>query len=194
MIEVEKKFQPTNEQLVKLLEAATSIKEKTMHDVYYDFPDFRIFKTGNRLRKRDNGFELKRYIPTKSGVAVAEEYIDEKLILEVLKLQQNSLEEIVKNEMQSVCDYITLRKEYRKNEFVIDVDEMDFGVGLIEIETLVENEDQIPNGEKKILDFAKSFGLEAVDLPLKTEMYLQKMRPEIYKEIFGMKEFKFKIK
>ena len=186
MIEVEKKFQPTEEQLSRLLEGAVLVKEKTMHDMYYDFPDFRIFKSGNRLRKRDSGFELKAYIPTKSGVAVAHEYTDEKSILENLKLTENkdSLGELVSKHMQVVCDFITIRKEYTKQAFVIDVDQMDFGVGVTEIEMLVETEDQISDASKKILDFAESFGMEAKKLPLKTEMYLQKTKPEIHKEIF----------
>jgi adenylate cyclase class IV len=59
MIEVEKKFQPTKEQLDALLLDAQLVKEKTQHDTYYDFPDFRLFKKGIRLRKRGTGFELK---------------------------------------------------------------------------------------------------------------------------------------
>lgn len=185
MIEVEKKFQPTEAQLQELLHGAVFIKEKTMHDVYYDFSDYRIFKAGNRLRKRDDGFELKAYIPTESGVRVAHEYTDDESILQNLKVEATSLTDLVTTQMHVVCDYKTLRKEYKKGEFVIDVDSMDFDMSVVEIEILVENENQIAEAEQKIIDLAQSIGMEIKDLPLKTGMYLQKVKPGVYQEIFG---------
>ena len=187
MIEVEKKFQPTDEQLRQLLDGAEFVAEKILHDVYYDFPDFRTFKKGNRLRKRSDGYELKVYIPTQSGVAVAREYDTEESILENLDIQVKvqSLDELVKEYMQIVCDYTTLRKEYKKNGFTIDVDEMSFGVDVTEIEKLVEHQSQINDAEKEILDFSHAIGMEAKELPLKTELYLRNVHPEIHEQIFG---------
>ncbi len=189
MIEVEKKFQPTQDQLSRLLKDAILIKEKIMHDIYYDFSDFRLFKMGKKLRKRDSGFELKVSVPTQSGVAVAYEYVDELEILRILKIEgKSSLEDVVQKNMEVLCDFKTIRKEYVKNDFIIDVDEMNFGVGVTEIELLVESENLIPGAERKILDFAKSVGIEPKELPLKTEMYLQKMKPVIHKLIFATKQ------
>ncbi|MEI8270494.1 MAG: CYTH domain-containing protein, partial [bacterium] len=59
MIEVEMRFQPTEEQLDSLLKEAVFVASVEIHDVYYDYPDFRLLKEGVRLRKRDGVFELK---------------------------------------------------------------------------------------------------------------------------------------
>ncbi len=189
MIEVEKKFQPTEAQLQALLQDAVFIKEKTMHDVYYDFSDFRIMRAGNRLRKRDDGFELKAYIPTESGVRVAHEYTDDESILKNLQINESytSVADLVQKEMHPVCDFVNTRKEYKKDEFIVDVDSMNFGMEVVEIELQVESKDQIPEAEQKILQLAESFGMEVKDLQGKTILYLQKMKPEIYQEIFGNK-------
>ena len=49
MIEVEKKFQPVEEQKEKLLEGATLISEKQVVDVYYDTPSFELAKKNKRI-------------------------------------------------------------------------------------------------------------------------------------------------
>lgn len=188
MIEVEKKFQPTEEQLQKLLIGAELVKEKEMHDVYYDFPDYRLFRRGDRLRKRNSGFELKAYhSKTESGVQVADEYEEEHLIKEKINLGEDTrtLSEIVEKDMIAVCDFNTKRTEYKKGEFVIDVDRLSFGVDLIEVEILVDSEDKIQEAEDKILTLVREFNIEVKDLPLKTGLYLQKVKPEVYQEIFG---------
>src|SRR3989338_7722720 len=67
MIEVEKKFQPTEEQLKVLLEGAEFLGEKIVHDIYYDYSDYRLLKKDVRLRNRNNFFELK--VGKSSGVS-----------------------------------------------------------------------------------------------------------------------------
>ena len=59
MIEVEKKFQPTEEELQKALEGAEFVAEKILADTFYDLPDFSYFKEAKRLRNRNGRFELK---------------------------------------------------------------------------------------------------------------------------------------
>jgi len=61
MIEVEKKFQPTQEQLQKMLEEAEFVGEVANHDIYYDYPDYRLYTTPENkcLRNRNGSFELK---------------------------------------------------------------------------------------------------------------------------------------
>lgn len=59
MIEVEKKFKPTEEQLNAMVTGAEFLCEKVLHDVYYDYPDYRMFKKDVRLRNRNGNFELK---------------------------------------------------------------------------------------------------------------------------------------
>lgn len=189
MIEVEKKFQPTEEQLQKLLQGALFIKEKIIHDVYFDFSDFRIMRVGDRLRKRDDGFERKVFISTETGMRVAHEYTDDESILKNLQINESytSVADLVQKEMHPVCDFVNTRKEYKKDEFIVDVDSMNFGMDVVEIELQVESEDQIHEAEQKILQLAQSFGMEVKDLPGKTILYLRKMKPEIYQQIFENK-------
>ena len=189
MIEVEKKFQPTKEQLENLLEGAIFLKEKSIHDVYYDFADFRLFKKDLRLRIRNSGFELKVYKPETNGrPRIADEYTSDDDIKKVLNISNEDLEKFVLDNMRVVCDFNTNRREYNKEGFTIDIDTTDFGFGVVEIEFLVENESDINMAEQKILNFAEKFKLKAVDLPLKTEAYLMEVYPEVYRKIYGDKE------
>jgi predicted adenylyl cyclase CyaB len=184
MIEVEKKFQPTEVQLQALLQAALFVKEKTMHDVYYDFPDYRLFKSGKRLRKRGDNFELKVAFITNNNVQAAHEFETEEDIKKEMQItERESLQEIVDTQLQVLADYTTIRQEYKKDEFVIDVDKMSFGVDLIEIELLVDSTDKVQEAQEKIITLISQFGIEVTDLPLKPDMYVKKMRPEIYNEI-----------
>ena len=52
MIEVEKKFRPTKEQLENLLRDCIFIKEVVNHDLVYDYPDYRLISKSIRLRRR----------------------------------------------------------------------------------------------------------------------------------------------
>ncbi len=182
MIEVERKFQPTEEQLEKLLEGAEFLGEKIIHDIYYDYPDFRFFTNQTRFRRRNNSFELK----IKKTVGAHIEIEEEEEIKKYLKAED--LEEFVKKNLILVTDYTNKRKEYKKGEFKIDFDEMDFGYRLCEIELMVEKEEEIENAQNKIINFAKEYNLELKKLPAKRMEYLRLFKPEIYKKIKGKEE------
>lgn len=64
MIEVEKRFQPTEEQLAKLLADSAFLEKKVNHDIYYDFSDNKLFKSYVKFRSRNGNFEIKN-IPSK---------------------------------------------------------------------------------------------------------------------------------
>lgn len=186
MIEVEKKFQPTKEQLEKLLSEAEFLNEKEVHDVYYDFPDFRLRKKEILLRKRGEKFELKVYKPEVKGQSrIADEYYLEDEIKERIGVLNGSLKSIIETQMDVLCDFKTLRKKYSRESFVIDIDKTDYGFEVIEIEKEAVSEDMISKVNQEILEFAGKYGIEVKDLPLKTEAYLMTKRPEVYKEIFG---------
>ena len=59
MIEVEKRFFYTEEQLAALIEDAQFVSVKVNHDIYYDHPDYRLISKNIRLRSRNGVFELK---------------------------------------------------------------------------------------------------------------------------------------
>mgnify|MGYP003423159513 FL=1 len=185
MIEVEKKTQPTEEQLKALLEGAEFVKEKIINDIYYDLPDYSLFKKDIRLRKRGTSFELKGYLSSSdsNSTRVAKEIDNEIEIKKYLNLSGNdSLEEIIEKNFISLCKYTTKRREYKKEGFVIDVDETDFGYNMTEIELEVEEDEaKIKEAEEKLLIFAKKYDLEILDLPIKPDEYLRRLKPEVYK-------------
>lgn len=180
MIEVEKKFQPTSEQLEKLLSGAEFLGEKTIHDLYYDYPDYRMFKKDDRLRDRSGSFELK--VSVKGGVAYE---IDNEEEIKKYFGTEMDLKEFINQNLISFIDYTTYRKKYIKDGFSIDVDQMSFGDLFVEIELLVESEDSINEAENKILEISKSFGMEPKGPFVKREAYFTKVKPELYETLFG---------
>ena len=188
MIEVEKKFQPVEEQKEKLLEGATLISEKQVVDVYYDTPSFELAKKNMWLRNRDDSWELKIYL----NKDIAEEIIDETEILKRINRENFSqFADFAKEELSILGKILTNRKKYHKEGFILDFDETDFGVNKLDIELqLLDNstEDEIKEAQEKILRFTSQFGIPEVELPLKPIMYLEKMRPDIFRKIFGADE------
>ncbi|MFZ2072477.1 MAG: CYTH domain-containing protein [Minisyncoccia bacterium] len=179
MIEVEKKFQPTKKELEKLLEKAEFLGEKINHDVYYDYPDYRLIKNRIRLRIRNNLFELK--IGKDSGIS--EEIDDEEKIKDFFKTEL-SIKEFIKKNLILFIEYKTKRNKYKKGQFVIDIDKCDFGYEVVEIEKLIETEDKIKETEDQINMFAVENGLSFKTIDSKRNAYLKKMKPDVYLKIF----------
>jgi predicted adenylyl cyclase CyaB len=177
MIEVEKKFQPTEEQLKALLKDADFICDKINHDIYYDYGDYKLMKERVRLRNRNGNFELK--LGQSRGVNI--EIENKKEIEDYFKT--NNLEEFIKQNFVVIIEYTTKRTEYRKGEFIIDVDRIDFGFNLCEIELMVKNEDEVKEAKDKIKNFAKEYGWEITKILPKGLEYLRIFKPEIYKEL-----------
>ena len=190
MIEVEKKFQPTQEQKAKLLEGATFVSEKQVVDVYYDTSAFELAKKNMWLRNRNNTWELKVYINDNT----AEEIINEEDILNKLNfLKYQDFNKLLEEKLVILGKILTERKKYIKQEFILDFDETDFGLSKLDIELQVQNENEISNAEKNILDFTNQYDMNEVKLEIKPLLYLKKMRPEIYSKInmkFENKELK----
>ena len=180
MIEVEKKFQPTAEQLAKLLDGAEFLGEVELHDLYFDFPDLRLIKNDIRLRKRNDGCELK----IGAGNGIAQELETEQDIQKYFGIDM-SVHDFVGENMIEVINFKNNRKKYKKDGFTIDVDSMDFGYQLVEIELLVADESGIAGAEEKINVYVASFGIEKKKLPQKREEYFRLKKPEIYRELYG---------
>jgi adenylate cyclase class IV len=187
MIEIEKKFQPTEEQMKSLLVDAELVKTKDIVDIYYDTPTFEYFKKDIKLRLRNGEYELKIIIKnsTKSGAKQAIEITEPKEILANLGFDTSlDLDRVVKEKLEVLVDLRTHRTEYKKEGFTIDVDETNFGNKSCEIELVFEDESESVEAEQKIIDFAKKFGLEMTNPPTKIGEYLRIYRPEVYKELF----------
>ena len=195
MIEVEKKFQPTEGQIRVFLADAEFVGKKIIEDIYYDLPDFSFFKGGMRLRKRNGIFELKIEIPNseKTRASQREEITDESEILARLGFNGNeNLEQIVVQKMGIFATIRTTRREYRKGEFIIDIDETDFGYSVCEIELTIEDTAKREEAEEKIIELARSFGFSSKKLPGKIKEYIRRVKPKLFQELFGElpKDFK----
>ncbi len=188
MIEVEKKFQPTEEQTRKLTEGALLISKKNVIDIYYDTAKFDFAKKSMWLRNRDGIWELKAY-SSYGGTGkseVADEILDEIEIIKKLGYSTNFISVNQLAEKLIILGKInTERKKYSREGFVIDFDITDFGLNKTDIELLVDDESKIEEANQKIISFAKQFDLIEVDIPTKPAEYLRRMRPESYNEILG---------
>lgn len=185
MIEVEKKFQPTGEQLDALLKDAEFLGEKDLHDIYYDYSDYRLLKKGVKFRKRNGDYELKIKISNNTNKEI-DNVIEIKKYFEI----DLSLEGFIDEKLFSFIEYDTKRKKYKKGDFIIDVDKMSFGYECVEIEIIVENENEVPNANERILNLAKEYNIEIKKVPKKREEYFRLYKPELYKELYGNIEAK----
>ena len=176
MIEVEKQCQPSETQLKALLADATFLKEKIDHDIYYDYADYRLFKEDVRLRERNGSFELK--VGESSGVS---KEIEKKKDIEKY-FGIDNLEEFIKNNLIPFIDYKSKRQKYKKGDFNISIDEMNFGYKVCEIELLVE-EENIKDAEDKINNLAKQYSIELKIMHSKRQEYFRLFKPDVYKEL-----------
>ena len=180
MIEIETHFQLNKEQLGRVLIDAEFVGIVENHDIYFDFPDFRLAKKEVKLRKRNGLFELKIEKSKK-----VEEEIESEDEIKVYFDTALSIEEFVKETMIVLTDYKTKRTHYRKGEFNIDIDECDFGYGVIEIELMIKKENEIKNGEEKMKKFIIENRLVNVTMMGKRKTYLLKNNPELFDKIYG---------
>jgi adenylate cyclase class IV len=81
------------------------------------------------------------------------------------------------------ADFKTVRRRYQKGEFVIDIDEADFGgdkYEICEIELKVKSPAEVRGAEKKIIGFARRHGLKIVPVRGKVIEYLKRKNFEHY--------------
>jgi len=182
MIEVEKKFQPTEEQLDVMLADAEFVGEVVNHDILYDYPDYKLFKQHIRMRNRNGSFEMK--IP--AGDFACTELGEPEEIKKYFNTTQ-PLQDFVAENMIVFTDFTTHRRKYKKGEFNIDVDHVESVYDVCEIEIMVEKEDQINDARERILKFALSYGFEVKNIPEKRELNLKHFNPSLYKELYGDK-------
>lgn len=186
MIEVEKKFRPTDEQLNALLKDSEFIKEITNHDVIYDYPDYRLIKKGIRLRDRNGSFELKISEGEEDG-SEGHSSMEIENDAEIQKYFNTDLPvgDFVKENLIEGINIKTNRKKYKKDEFVIDIDDLDFGYKCVEIELMVNDKSGIPEAYNKILELAKKYNFELKDVPAKKKEYFRIVKPEVYKLLYS---------
>lgn len=187
MIEVEKKFIPEEGDIERITKDAEFIGETVNDDTYYD-KHFYLTKKDIYIRKRNGAFEMKIGIRRKGFdeiISTYREIDDEDTIREELSItKRGSLEEDLEtNGYSPFGGWKTARRKYKKGEFTIDIDSVDYGYEVIEIELLVESIADIDKATNKILDFAKESGLTKSAKTGKVSGFLRRNYPEKYKEI-----------
>lgn len=194
MIEVEKKFLLSDEEIAILIEKAELITTTTIKDSYFDTPDFKLLSKDFWLRNRDGKFELK--IPLKFGKKAKHfnqyrELTSEEEIKKLLKLNGEKLENLLeKNGYLSFAKIVTTRKKYKKGEFIIDLDLMDYGYSIAEVELMVEDELEMEEATNKITNFAQEHGLKIVRVRGKVLEYLVRFYPEKLQKLIELGVFK----
>lgn len=118
MIEVERKFRPTDEQLSLLLAESQFLKEVVNHDVIYDYPDYRLIKKGIRLRNRNGNFELKISGEDENSYSgsAATEIEDEEEIKKYFNITL-PITNFIKENLIEAIDIKTTRRKYKKGRF-----------------------------------------------------------------------------
>ena len=199
MIEIEKKFILTDAQRERLSENAEFLGERTFTDVYYDTPEYALTKNDIWLRTRNGKFELKLPLQ-KNGKGLANHYHEvegEEKIRQIFDIvpMGSFLEDIQSFGYASFGEFKTTRREYKKEKFTIDLDEVDysdFKYSVAEIEILIEtchsrmmgeNEKEIKKANDEILAFAELMGLENKNLRGKMSEYLFRKKPDHYKAL-----------
>ncbi|KKW32126.1 MAG: Thiamine-triphosphatase, partial [Candidatus Uhrbacteria bacterium GW2011_GWA2_53_10] len=165
MIEIERKFAVTEEGKRRLTEGAEFVSEKTMTDTYYDTVDFQLTTKDRWLRLRDGKWELKEPLHalgfSKRAADQYRELITEGEIRTALRLPagQDIEADLAKTGYEPFATIKTVRRKYKKEGFVIDLDVMDFGYEIGEIELMVASEQEMDAAVARILEFGKENGL-----------------------------------
>jgi len=186
MIEVERKFKPTLENKQQLIKGAEFIGEKVMKDVYYDTKNWSLSTKDFWLRLRNNKWELKMPL---HGLGINKRKMDqynelenENEIRNILKIPLNKtlLEDLETNNYYCIASITTIRRKFKKDDFTIDLDSMDFGYEVGEVELMVQNESEMNMAMKRILNFIHEYGLEIVPVRGKVLEYINRNNPKHY--------------
>ena len=166
MIEVEKKFILTNKQKRALINEAEFLGEKKFTDIYYD--DENYFLTGKDIwfRSRDGRFELKIPMNVHIKDRISDQYKELENNKDILNYfntdTQKPLEEFLSEKAyKPFCKITTTRKKYKKNGFNIDLDSMDFGYTIAEIEYMTNDETKLEEATNAIIAFAEEHNIDS---------------------------------
>ncbi len=189
MIEVEQKFSLKPGDRERLIEGATFVSTETMRDVYWDTPNVTLISGEAFLRNRNGRFELK--IPlhklTKElpkSYHYREIYDEDEIRKNLgIRKQGSMFEDLGRAGFSVVADFTTTRTKYRRDQFILDFDETDFGFSVVEVERQVERGDQRQTAAQSILDFAKKNGLEIKHVRGKIHEYLMLKRPDLWERV-----------
>ncbi len=193
MFEVEQSLTLTPSEQARLLEGAQFINEKTMVDVYWDTPDFRLTTKDIWLRSRDGKFELKRppiAHTVDRTVDQYEELENESDVRQILQLESQGamIDELRTHGFQPFCTCTTIRKTYHKQEFTIVIDrvtyaDISFVYNTCEVELMVADASQMKEASERIKAFVRAHDIEVRYENGKVVVYLERHRPDHYEAL-----------
>ena len=190
MIEVEKKFILNEQDKERLTKEAQFLNERVFTDTYYDTEIFSLTTNDKWLRSREGRFELK--LPLHKGVdRLADQYNeleDEQKIRKALNLPSNGnlADDLAKAGYFPFCACKTTRRKYKKEQFIIDIDIVnfqDFIYNIVEIELMVNEKSEIEKAIEKIMYFAKSQNLTIAPVRGKVIEYLKRTKLDHYQAL-----------
>lgn len=187
MIEVEKKFILSADDMARLTEGAEFLGEKKFVDVYYDNADHALGKKDWWVRCRAGRFELKMAMVSykERSMGHYEEIESEDAIKRELNIaSERPLREILPSfGYRPFATIGTTRKKYKSEAFAIDIDSADFGYEVAEIELMVNTKSEMEAANRKIIAFAESRGLKIELVRGKVMEYLRRNDPEHMKAL-----------
>ena len=168
-IEVEQKFYfdlKTEEKLVML--GAICLRDVSQYDIYYDNPGYELTCLDHWLRKRNDNWELKCPPEIRQDTTNTTQYLEFNSELEIVskicaalkvKGANVALENILhKANCTPFAHILTHRKTYQLDDIIIDLDKVDYGYCLGEIEVIVNKHQDIPLANSKIQKLAVKIG------------------------------------
>src|SRR3989344_1891057 len=187
MIEIERKFILADDDKERIIKNAEFLHERTFVDTYYDKSDFVLTSQDKWLRCRNGKFELKAPLRQRTR-GFADQYREvenEQEIKKILNLPLNSSlnRSLKKNGYVPFCVCTTTREKYRNAQFTIDFDTANFECftyTLAEIEVMVQDEKEIGNAIKQIVNFARKQNLILAPTRGKIIEYLKNFKPKHY--------------
>lgn len=186
MIEVEKKFSLLPDDVQRLTSGAVFIAEKTIVDTYYDTPSYSLTTKDTWLRLRDQRWELK--LPLRTDRGWQDQYRElqaEAEIAQALGLRtETPLATVLRAAgLAPVASVTSRRRTYRRDDFTIDLDEVDFGYRIGEIELQVEDPAEMPHAVQRINQLAQDLGLRMEPVRGKLIEYLRRFKPGHYQAL-----------
>ena len=195
MIEVEKKFIFTPEQEKALIEGAEFLGEKKFTDVYYDDDNFSLTKKDIWLRGRDGKFELKLPMNESIENRISDQYREldiEDDILAYFNARNIPVKDFLTTSgYKPFCSVTTTRRKYKKDGFGIDLDIMDFGYTLAEIEYMTDDESKIKEATQSIIKYAQKYDIDTnAIIRGKVAEYLRLNNPTHFQALIDAKVIK----
>lgn len=188
MIEVEVRFHLLEDKREYLLDSTSFVSEITFTDTYYDTQTYALSVQDVWLRTRDDKFMLKVPATHTSTFAFDKtspmhEIEDETEIRNFLGIQTklDIKQDIESHGYEPLYTFTSTRRKYKKNEFSIDIDHVDyklFTYDICEVEIMVERPEQIQDALQKIHSFIAKHKITIQPIDGKLVYLIKRINPE----------------